>query len=271
MLNPLSPDDARDRPRDVAVLPLSPAPTHQGLEDIDPWANAGGALVTPVAREFEYVAPPRRRSWIPYQWLAEALEVVALALFMFIAVRGVAQNFIVDGGSMEPNFHNGELVIVNKLAFREIDLSILPFIDGKWQPFRDPKPGDVIVFEFPQDPSRDFIKRVIAVPGQTVEVRDSRVYVDGIVVDEPYLSEPPHYAYGPTSVPPGQLFVLGDNRNNSYDSHSWGMLPDEHLIGRAEFRYWPLSSAGRIESHPILEASAISGGQPGQTGGSASR
>jgi signal peptidase I len=258
MLNPLSPDDALDRQREIVLLPLAPAPTHQGLEDIDPWAQGWQAPVLP--RTIEYVAPRRRRSWIPWQWLAEALEVVALALFMFMAVRGVAQNFIVDGGSMEPNFHNGELVIVNKLAFREINLSVLPFIDGKlWQPFRDPAPGDVVVFEFPQDPTRDFIKRVIAVPGQAVEVREGRVYVDGVIVDEPYLSEPPHYSYGPASVPPGQLFVLGDNRNNSYDSHSWGMLPDEHLIGRAEFRYWPLSAAGRINSHPILEASAQSG------------
>jgi signal peptidase I len=151
-----------------------------------------------------------------------------------------------------------------------VGMPMLPFIGGTWKPFRDPQPGDVVVFEFPQDPSRDFIKRVIAVPGQTVEVREGRVYVDGTVVDEPYLSEPPHYAYGPTSVPPGQFFVLGDNRNNSYDSHSWGMLPDERLIGRAEFRYWPLSAAGRIDSHPILEASDVSGQKSDGAGGSAS-
>jgi signal peptidase I len=261
MLNPLSPDDALDRPRDLALLPLAPAPTHQGLEDVDPWANGWQApSAYPRTADYDY-APPRRRSWIPWQWMAESLEVVALALFMFMAVRGVAQNFIVDGGSMEPNFHNGELVIVNKLAFKTLDLGVVPFLDGKrWQPFRDPQPGDVVVFEFPQDPTRDFIKRVIAVPGQTVEVREGRVYVDGVVVEEPYLSEPPHYTYGPTSVPPGQLFVLGDNRNNSYDSHSWGMLPDQHLIGRAEFRYWPLSAAGRISSHPLMEASAQAGG-----------
>ena len=261
MLNPLSPDDAPDRPRDLTLLPLAPAPTHQGLEDVDPWANGWQAPPAyPRTADYDY-SPPRRRSWVPWQWMAESLEVVALALFMFMAVRGVAQNFIVDGGSMEPNFHNGELVIVNKLAFKTLDLGVVPLFEGKrWQPFRDPQPGDVVVFEFPQDPTRDFIKRVIAVPGQTVEVREGRVYVDGVVVEEPYLSEPPHYTYGPTSVPPGQLFVLGDNRNNSYDSHSWGMLPDKHLIGRAEFRYWPISAAGRINSHPLLPGSAQAGG-----------
>jgi signal peptidase I len=251
-----------DLPRVHPVLiqsPLAPAPTHQGLADFDPWEaewqqRAWGA--TPAAAA-------RTRSVIPYQWLAEALEVVALALFMFIAVRGVAQNFIVDGGSMEPNFHNGELVIVNKIAFREITVPLLPFVDQAWRPFGLPEPGDVVVFEFPQDPKRDFIKRVIAVPGQSVEVREGKVFVDGVIQDEPYLSEPPHYTYGPVTVPDGHLFVLGDNRNNSYDSHSWGMLPEKHLIGRAEFRYWPLEAAGRISSHP-LEASTRDGGASSQ-------
>jgi signal peptidase I len=262
MLNPLSPDDAPERAPELVLLPLAPAPTHQGLEDVDPWATDWQAPTTSAWPAIEY-APPRRRSWIPYQWLAEALEVVALALFMFMTVRAVAQNFIVDGGSMEPNFHNGELVIVNKLAFREFDLSKVPLLGiEQWQPFDDPQPGDVVVFEFPQDPSRDFIKRVIAVPGQTVEVRDGRVYVDGVVVNEPYLSEPAHYTYGPASVPPGQIFVLGDNRNNSYDSHSWGMLSNEHLIGKAEFRYWPLAAAGRISHERLMEAAIQTGGPP---------
>ncbi len=249
---------SHELPRVHPVLvqsPLAPEPTHQGLADFDPWEAEWQARAWAPPQPS---AAARARALIPYQWLAEALEVIALALFMFIAVRGVAQNFIVDGGSMEPNFHNGELVIVNKVAFREISIPLLPFLDS-WRPFGLPEPGDVVVFEFPQDPKRDFIKRVIAVPGQTVEVREGRVYVDGQVADEPYLSEPPHYTYGPVTVPEGNLFVLGDNRNNSYDSHSWGMLPEKHLIGRAEFRYWPLEAAGRISSHP-LQASASDGG-----------
>lgn len=262
MLNPISPDEPAPEPYATRGLPYSPAPTHQGLAEADPWAFGWRPLPAPRAFEFE---PRRRRSFFPLEGIAEALEVVALALIMFVAVRTVAQNFIVDGGSMEPNFHNGELVIVNKLAFRQFNLAWLPFTDNTdWEPFGSPSPGDVVVFEFPQDPQRDFIKRVVAVPGQTVEVRDGRVYVDGQAVQEPYLSEPPYYSYGPAMVPSGQLFVLGDNRNNSYDSHSWGMLPEERLIGRAEFRYWPLSEAGRISSHP-LEASSRT------TGGSASR
>jgi signal peptidase I len=103
------------------------------------------------------------------------------------------------------------------------------------------------VFRFPQNPSRDFIKRVVAVAGQTVEVRGGEVIIDGVVRDEPYLDEPPAYEYGPITVAEDQYFVLGDNRNNSYDSHAWGTLEESFLIGRADIRYWPLSRAGRVD------------------------
>jgi signal peptidase I len=256
MLDPIRPDDfAADDPR-AAVLPYAPPLTHQGLADIDPWSAGWRPL--PASFSLEGVRPvTKRRGLFGLEAVAEALEVLALALFMFVAVRAVAQNFIVDGGSMEPNFHNGELVVVNKLAFRTFNLSWVPGLGvDAWKPFGTPEQGDVVVFEFPQDPTRDFIKRVIAVPGQTVEVREGVVFVDGQELEEPYLSEPPRYNYGPMMVPSGQLFVLGDNRNNSFDSHSWGMLPEESLIGRAEFRYWPLSEAGRISGHPHAVAEA---------------
>jgi len=188
--------------------------------------------------------------------LIETVEVLALALLMFLLVRSVAQNFVVDGGSMEPTFHNGEMLIVNKLAYRNFNLSWLPFVDDdEWRPFGAPEAGDVVVFKFPQDQTRDFIKRVIAIPGQSVEVRGGKVYIDGIQQNEPYLDQAPTYDYGPVSVPEGQIFVLGDNRNNSYDSHSWGLLDQSLLIGRAEFRYWPLGRVGRID-HGGLNAEA---------------
>jgi signal peptidase I len=149
---------------------------------------------------------------------------------------------------MEPTFHNGEMLIVNKVAYRSFDISWLPWSDNEnWRPFGEPQPGDVVVFRFPQNPSRDFIKRVVAVAGQTVEVRGGQVIVDGVVQDEPYLEEAPSYEYGPITVAEGQYFVLGDNRNNSYDSHAWGTLDKSFLIGRADIRYWPLDRAGRLE------------------------
>ena len=252
MLNPMSPDDAPGRTRgDLTLLPLAPVPTHQGLEDVDPWAYRAEVAVAWPAREY---VPPRRRAWFPWQWFAEALEVVALALFMFMAVRAVAQNFIVDGGSMEPSFEHGQLLIVNKLAYDSFNLSWLPFSDDEeWTPFGDPQQGDVVVFRFPFDPDRDFIKRIIALPGQTVEVVDGVVFVDGAPLEEPYIFEEMLYDFGPETVPEDEVFVLGDNRNNSYDSHSWGMLEQELIIGRAELRYWPFSEAGRVDHyHSVL-------------------
>ena len=173
------------------------------------------------------------------------------------AVRGVAQNFIVDGRSMEPTFAHGELVIVNKLAYADIDLSWLPGVEEEsWRPFGEPTVGDVVVFRFPGERERDFIKRVVAVAGQTVRVEDSFVYVDGVRLAEPYLAEPPTYRVAARQVPEGAVFVLGDNRNNSFDSHSWGMLDASLIIGRAEFRYWPLSAIGGVEHVRQPEAPA---------------
>jgi signal peptidase I len=231
----------------------SPAPsqptapqTHQGLSDLDSWP--------PIA-----AAQPRRASSFGLAAMAEVLEVAALALLMFIAVRTVAQNFIVDGASMEPSFEHGQLLIVNKLAYDSFDLSWLPFSDNEdWTPFGEPRQGDVVVFRFPFDPDRDFIKRIIALPGQTVEVLDGVVRVDGMPLDEPYLGEEVLYNFGPETVPEGEVFVLGDNRNNSYDSHSWGMLDQDLIIGRAELRYWPFSEAGRVDHyHNVLEPQEV--------------
>lgn len=236
---------AVDRVLDEPLFPTFSISTHEGLSDFDPWA------------------PERGRSWVQMLWpwglaqVSETLEVIALAIVMFVAVRAVAQNFIVDGASMVPSFHNGELLIVNRLAYRTFDVSWVPGVDeSEWRPFGEPRMGDVIVFRFPRDPSRDFIKRVIALPGQSVEVHAGTVYVDGQALTETYIADAPAYTYGPETVPPGQLFVLGDNRNNSYDSHSWGMLDQSLIIGRADLRYWPFSEIGRIpKTEPLAPAS----------------
>lgn len=220
--------------------------------DVDPerdtYSEADSAMWGPAPAPVE-----EPRSWLKVLWpwgvrgVLESVEVLLLALVMFAFVRSMGQNFVVDGGSMEPTFHNGEMLIVNKIVYRSFDVSWLPWSDNSdWRPFGSPEPGDVVVFQFPQNPSRDFIKRVIAVAGQTVEVRGGNLFVDGVLHPEPFLSQPPAYDYGPATVPPGQYFVLGDNRNNSYDSHAWGMLDHAFMIGRAEFRYWPPDRAGRV-------------------------
>lgn len=225
--------DALEAVERLTDLPEAPFLSHRGLVDFDPWA------------------PPQRSviaAW-GLRGLAETLEVIALALIMFMGVRLVAHNYIVDGASMVPTFQSSELVIVNRLAYREIDLSWLPG-GSTFRPFGEPSPGDVVVFLYQEQPrERDFIKRVIAVPGQSVEVRDGHVYVNDHPLQEPYINAPPNYAMPKTVVPEGAVFVLGDNRNNSFDSHLFGVVPQSRLIGRAELRYWPFSRLWRVDHH----------------------
>jgi signal peptidase I len=162
--------------------------------------------------------------------LREVLITILLALLIFVAVQFTVESRVVEGISMEPNFHTDERVLVVKASY--------------W--FGEPQRGDVIIFDSPQDQSRTLIKRVIALPGEVVEIKDGTVYITDVNGDttslvEPYINEDPHYNYGPQAVPEGEYFVLGDNRNHSTDSHIWGTLPDENVIGRAWLIYWPLS------------------------------
>jgi signal peptidase I len=230
-------------PPPLSVLVLSsvlvaPFPDHVGLDRDDPWL--------PPA------SPQSFGNMWPWDWaqISEMLEVVTLAILMFMAVRAMGQNFIVDGSSMTPTFANNELLIVNRLAYIEIDFAWLPGVDNEyWRPFGEPRQGDVVVFAFPGDETRDFIKRVTAVPGQTVEIRDGTVFVDEIPVDEPYLGEDWGGNTPAQVVPEGNLFVMGDNRNNSFDSRSWGMLDQRLLVGRAELKYWPFDQVGMVNHH----------------------
>ena len=227
--------------------------THDGLTELDPWRpvearrkSGGGVLGLPA--------------------VSETLEVIALAIMMFLAVRAVGQNFVIDGRSMFPSFEDGQLLIVNRLAYRTFDTSWLPVVGtDEWRPFGEPEPGDVVVFNFSNGPGgpRDFIKRIVAVPGQTVEVRESDhiLRVDGVPLDEPYINEPLRYETPLTVVPPGMVWVLGDNRNNSFDSHQWGLLEQSKIIGRADLVYWPLSDFGTVAHHdqqPLVEGLTLS-------------
>jgi signal peptidase I len=199
----------------------------------------------------------------------ELAETIILALLIFFAVKAVIQNFRVEGASMEPSMHNNEYLLVNKAIYFRVDLGTLhkylPFIpadDGEERHlFRAPKRGDVIVFRYPNDPKRDFIKRVIGVPGDTVEVRDGKTIVNGVVLKEDYIASAPSYTYGPKTVPDGYYFVLGDNRNNSFDSHAWGtgctlgptcdFVPEENIIGQAWVSYWPFDRLGFVNNKSI--------------------
>lgn len=198
----------------------------------------------------------------------ELAETLVLALLIFFAVKAVVQNFRVEGASMEPTLHTEQYLLVNKAIYFRVDMDrvhqFLPFIpggDNEKHLFRPPQRGDVVVFRFPLDPSRDFIKRVIGVPGDTVEVRDATVFINGAPLEEDYIKDPPNYTYGPKTVPEGAYFVLGDNRRNSYDSHAWcagrdtqqicDFVPEEYIIGQAWLTYWPLGALGLVDNRDI--------------------
>ena len=189
----------------------------------------------------------------------DIVETLVLTAVIFLLVRAVVQNFKVEGKSMEPTLHNGQYLVINKAAYWHLDPDLLNYVtpaqaatdtprrqDKATYLFGEPQRGDIIVFRFPRDPSRDFIKRVIAVPGDTVEIRQGRVYVNGTFVDEAYINEVGNYTSGPQKIQPGEYFVLGDNRNNSSDSHVWGTVPRDNIIGRAWLSYWPLDELGIV-------------------------
>ncbi len=159
--------------------------------------------------------------------LWEWIKSIIIAVIIALLIRGyVVETFLVDGESMVPTLKNYERLIVNKFVYR----------------FSEPEHGDVIVFKY--SPDRDFIKRVIATGGDTVRVNGERVYLNGIPLEEDYILEYPYGDYGPVVVPEGHYFVLGDNRNNSWDSRepSVGFVSPERIKGKAFLVYWPLDN-----------------------------
>lgn len=164
------------------------------------------------------------------RFLIDVLETLILSILLFAAINAVSARIRVDGYSMEPNLHSGEFVIVNKLAYK----------------FGSPQIGDVIVFHFPRDPKQEYIKRVIGLPGDQVIISNKQVKINGRVLDEPYIAAQPVYQ-GSWTVTEDSLFVLGDNRNNSSDSHNWGLVPLSSVVGKALFVYWPPTEWGLVD------------------------
>jgi signal peptidase I len=191
----------------------------------------------------------------------EYLESVVVAIILALFIRTfVVQAFKIPTGSMEQNLLIGDHLLVNKMVYSPS----LGAVEDTVLPKKPIERGHVVVFKYPDDPSRDFIKRVVGLPGETVELRNKIVHVDGKPLEEPYvhfLEAPlspsdPEYGYrgderfnwGPQTVPEGHLFVLGDNRDNSRDSRFWGFLPVDQVKGRAFIVYWSYE-ASREEYH----------------------
>jgi len=154
----------------------------------------------------------------------DIIETLVLAIVLFLGINAVSARVRVDGFSMIPTLQDGEFVLVSKVNYS----------------FGNVERGDIIVFHYPADPKQELIKRVIGLPGDTVSVQNGTVSVNGQLLSEPYIAAAPAYS-GAWTVPDGQLFVLGDNRNDSSDSHAWGFLPFEKVVGKAVVIYWPPS------------------------------
>ena len=175
--------------------------------------------------------------------IRELVETVALTLLIFLVIRFAAQSFRVDGQSMESGLHTDEFVLVDKAAYL----------------FQSPQRGDVIVFHYPLDPSKDFIKRVIGLPGDTVQTTSTEVIVDGQILHEPYINDASNPNDNTLKLGPDQFFVMGDNRNNSFDSRSWGPVNKSYIVGKAILAYWPLSDWELINTFPSVFASIHAG------------
>ena len=208
---------------------------------MDPKLSQPAQPPSPVPAEVgEASAPAAPKAGWRSLWSGQQgnLRVLAIALVMALAVRiFIAEPRYIPSNSMDPTLYIGDRLLVEKVSYR-------------WQ---DPQRGDVVVFAPPPqltrlgyEPGQAFIKRVIGEPGQTVQVRQGEVVVDGVPLQEPYILEPPAYTMNPVVVPEGQVFVMGDNRNDSNDSHVWGGLPQGNIIGRARWRFWPLDRIGPV-------------------------
>jgi signal peptidase I len=160
-----------------------------------------------------------------------------MAVILYFLIDTMVGRVRVENISMKPTLHEGQFILVNKMAYRIGDF----------------QRGDVVVFHYPRNPQEDYIKRLIGLPGDTVMIESGNVFVNDQQLDEPYIASPPAYT-NTWSVPEGQLFVLGDNRNQSSDSHSWGFVPIENVVGKALVVYWPLGELKLLNQVPSASA-----------------
>ncbi|MFW6359413.1 MAG: signal peptidase I [Chroococcales cyanobacterium] len=179
---------------------------------------------------------PKLPSFWKQTW--ENVQVIGIALLLALLIRVfIAEPRYIPSDSMFPTLEVGDRLVVEKVSYY----------------FHSPNPGDIVVFQPPKqlqiqgyDKDQAFIKRVIGKPGDTVSIHDRTVYINNVPLKEGYIYQPPRYDLEAVQVPDGKLFVMGDNRNNSNDSHIWGFLPQQNVIGRAIFRFWPLNRLGGV-------------------------
>jgi len=224
-------------------LPLGETETETESEDLltpvdkpavelhQPTDTVAGAIAVPPHTSTVVTGSPASRYRLR-DFVREFSETLILTLLVFWIINTVTGRYMIDGRSMVPTFEGNELIIINKFSY---------FLS-------EPQRGDIIVLDYPLDRSREFIKRVIGLPGDEVIVRDGSVMVNGVVLDEPYIAGAPSYE-GNWTVPEDDYFVLGDNRNNSSDSHNWTFLPRSDIVGKAWLVYWRLKDFGLIQHY----------------------
>ena len=162
------------------------------------------------------------------------------AAVIFLLLQTTIQSFVVVGYCMEPNFEDGQRLVINKAIYH----------------FHEPQRGDVIILHPPISPEDTYIKRLIALPGDTIEVKDETMYVNGSKLDEPYIKEPPRYTIPSKKIPENEYFVLGDNRNNANDSHNGWTVPRQNIVGKVWLSIWPPQHWGLIPHYPSGEPPA---------------
>ncbi len=205
------------------------------MEELQPTQIQDEQIAAPDAEQYQPPDDERvslARTFGGPSMLREILETILLTIIIFVVLNITTGRFQVRGSSMEPTLHDGQYMIISKLIY--------------W--IHPPERGDVIVFRPPNGSGDDYIKRVVGLPGEQVEIRDGVVSVGGILMDEPYIANPGFYS-GVWELGDGQYFVLGDNRRNSSDSHSWGVFPGENIVGKAWLCYWPPEEWGLTAHH----------------------
>ena len=168
-------------------------------------------------------------------FIREIFITAIVAVVIFVVLQTSIQSFIVVGASMEPSFDNGQRLLINKVTYR----------------FGEPQRGDVIVFRPPDNQYADYIKRIIAVPGDTIEIKSGTVYVNNEPLEEDYILTRPRYTMEKTKIAPGEYFVLGDNRANSNDSHTGWRVPRENIVGKAWLFIWPPTTWGLVPDYDL--------------------
>jgi signal peptidase I len=191
----------------------------------------------------EAIAPEQAPQESSGSMVREIVETIVLALILFLVIRQVVQNYRIESHSMEPNFYEGEFVLVSKLAYR----------------LGEPERGNVVVFQNPNNAAEDYIKRVIGLPGDTVEVVGDTILINGEELPQPYVhnANPEGTYFGPLVVPDGTIFVMGDNRPRSSDSRAIGPIDESLLRGQAWLRVWPLNKFGFVTHYDLAPGEIV--------------